>query len=110
LLLWASDVAALGLPATQGVVLTEAWYWDMTDSSRAWTKRWQVERPGKVPTSAQAGVYSAVTHFLKIVDALKSDTDGGAVAAKMKEVFEVGDRVRIQQPMTINRLLDRAAA
>jgi hypothetical protein len=35
----ASDVAALGLPTTQGVVLIEAWYWDMNDSSRAWTKR-----------------------------------------------------------------------
>jgi branched-chain amino acid transport system substrate-binding protein len=85
LLLWASDVAALGLPTTQGVVLTEAWYWDMNDSSRAWTKRWQAERPGKVPTSAQAGVYSAVTHYLKTVEAMKSHTDGRAVAAKMKE-------------------------
>ena len=85
LLLWASDVAALGLPTTQGVVLTEAWYWDMNDSSRAWTKRWQAERPGKVPTSAQAGVYSAVTHYLKTAEALKSDTDGRAVAGKMKE-------------------------
>jgi branched-chain amino acid transport system substrate-binding protein len=85
LLLWASDVAALGLPTTQGVVLTEAWYWDINDSSRAWTKRWQAERPGKVPTSAQAGVYSAVMHYLKAVEALKSDSDGRAVAAKMKE-------------------------
>jgi branched-chain amino acid transport system substrate-binding protein len=85
LLLWASEVAALGLPITQGVVLTEAWYWDMNDSSRAWTKRWQAERPGKVPTSAQAGVYSAVMHYLKTVEALKSDSDGRSVAAKMKE-------------------------
>jgi branched-chain amino acid transport system substrate-binding protein len=80
------DVAALGLPITQGVVLTEAWYWDMNDNNRAWTKRWQAERPGKVPTSAQAGVYSAVTHYLKTVEALKSDADGRAVAAKMKEI------------------------
>jgi branched-chain amino acid transport system substrate-binding protein len=86
LLLWASDVAALGLPIMQGVVLTEAWYWDMNDNNRAWTKRWQVERPGKVPTSAQAGVYSAVMHYLKTVEALKSDADGRAVAAKMKQI------------------------
>jgi branched-chain amino acid transport system substrate-binding protein len=86
LLLWVSDVAALGLPITQGVVLTEAWYWDMNDNNRIWTKRWQVERPGKVPTSAQAGVYSAMTHYLKTVEALKSDADGRAVAAKMKEI------------------------
>ncbi len=86
LLLWASDIAALGLPTTQGVVLTEAWYWDMNDNARAWTKRWQVERPGKVPTSAQAGVYSAVMHYLKTVEALKSDANGRTVAAKMKEL------------------------
>jgi branched-chain amino acid transport system substrate-binding protein len=86
LLVWASDVAALGLPIAQGLVLTEAWYWDMNDDSRAWTKRWQVERPGKVPTSNHAGVYSAVLHYLRAVAALKSDADGRAVAAKMKEM------------------------
>ena len=86
LLLWASDVAALGLPTTQGTVLTEAWYWDMNENSRAWTKRWQVERPGKIPTSAHAGVYSAVMHYLKTVETLKSDGDGRAVAAKMKDI------------------------
>jgi branched-chain amino acid transport system substrate-binding protein len=86
LLVWVSDVAALGLPVAQGLVLTEAWYWDMNDNNRAWTKRWQAERPGKVPTSNQAGVYSAVTHYLRTVEALKSDSDGRAVAAKMKEM------------------------
>jgi len=86
LLVWASDVAALGLPTAQGLVLTEAWYWDMNDANRAWTKRWQVERPGKIPTSNHAGVYSAVLHYLKAVEALKSDADGRAVAAKMKEM------------------------
>jgi branched-chain amino acid transport system substrate-binding protein len=58
----------------------------MNDNNRAWTKRWQVERPGKVPTSAQAGVYSAVMHYLKTVEALKSDAEGRVVAAKMKEI------------------------
>ena len=86
LLVWASDVAALGLPTAQGLVLTEAWYWDMNDANRSWTKRWQVERPGKIPTSNHAGVYSAVLHYLKAVEALKSDADGRAVAAKMKEM------------------------
>jgi len=86
LLVWASDVAALGLPTAQGLVLTEAWYWDMNDANRAWTKRWQVERPGKIPTSNHAGVYSAVLHYLKAVEALKSDAGGRAVAAKMKEM------------------------
>jgi branched-chain amino acid transport system substrate-binding protein len=79
-------VNALGLKTAQGLVLAETWYWDMTEPNRAFTKRWQVERPGKFPNMSQAGVYSAVTHYLKTVDALKSDADGKAVVAKMKEL------------------------
>jgi branched-chain amino acid transport system substrate-binding protein len=86
LVVFASDVAALGLPAAQGLVLTESWYWDMNDASRAWTKRWQAERPGKVPTMIHAGDYSAVIHYLKAVQALKADGDGRAVVTKMKEM------------------------
>jgi branched-chain amino acid transport system substrate-binding protein len=86
LLVFASDVAALGLPTAQGLVLTETWYWDLNDASRAWTKRWQVERPGKIPTMVHAGVYSSVLHYLKAVEALKADGDGRAVVAKMKEL------------------------
>jgi branched-chain amino acid transport system substrate-binding protein len=86
LLVFTADVAALGLPLAQGLVLTETWYWDMTDANRAWTKRWQAERPGKVPTMIHAGVYSAVLHYLKAVQALKADGDGRAVTAKMKEM------------------------
>ena len=86
LLVFVSDVAALGLPTAQGLMMTEAWYWDMTDNNRAWTKRWQVERPGKIPTMTHAGVYSAVVHYLKAVQALKTDADGKAVAVKMKEM------------------------
>ena len=86
LLVFASDVNGLGLQAAQGLTLTETWYWDANDANRAWTKRWQQERPGKFPTMVQAGVYSAVTHYLKAVSALKSSTDGKAVVAKMKEM------------------------
>src|SRR3984893_2416599 len=86
LLVFITDVQSLGLKVAQGLVLTESWYWDMTDANRAWTKRWQVERPGKFPAMVQAGVYSAVLHYLKAVEALKSDGDGKAVAAKMKEM------------------------
>ena len=76
----------LGLQTAQGLVLTETFYWDMNDGNRAWTKRWQAERPGKLPTMIQAGVYSAVLHYLKAVEALKADGDGNAVVAKMKEM------------------------
>ncbi len=86
LLVFISDVQALGLKTAQGLVLTETFYWDMNDATRAWTKRWQVERPGKFPTMNQAGVYSAITHYLKAVAALKSAADGKAVVAKMKEM------------------------
>ncbi|HET9714867.1 MAG TPA: ABC transporter substrate-binding protein [Pseudolabrys sp.] len=86
LLVFASDVAALGLPTAQGLTLTETWYWDMNDANRAWTKRWQAERSGKFPTMVQAGVYSAVTHYLKAVAALKSAGDGKAVVAEMKKM------------------------
>ena len=86
LLVFSADIAALGLPLAQGLVLTETWYWDMTDANRAWTKRWQAERPGKIPTMVHAGVYSGVLHYLKAVEALKADGDGRAVTAKMKEM------------------------
>jgi len=86
LLVFASDVNALGLPVAQGLVLTETWYWDMTDANRAFTKRWQADHAGKWPTMVHAGVYSAVTHYLKAVAALKSASDGKAVVAKMKEL------------------------
>src|SRR6185295_8987817 len=69
LLVFASDVNALGLPTAQGLIFTETWYWDRTDADRAWTKRWQAERnaANKVPTMNQAGVYAGVLHYLKAV-------------------------------------------
>jgi branched-chain amino acid transport system substrate-binding protein len=84
LLVFISDVNSLGLKTAQGLVLTATWYWDMTDANRAFTKRWQAQMPGKFPTMVQAGVYSAVTHYLKAVAALKSAADGKAVVAQMK--------------------------
>ena len=78
----------LGLKTAQGLVLTETFYWDMNDASRAFTKRWQVAaaRPGKFPSMVPAGVYASVLHYLKAVAALKSAADGKAVVAKMKEM------------------------
>jgi branched-chain amino acid transport system substrate-binding protein len=85
LLVFVTDVNALGLKTAQGLVLTETWYWDMTDANRAWTKRWQAERQGgKFPSMVVAGVYSATLHYLKAVAALKSAADGKAVVNQMK--------------------------
>lgn len=88
LLVFASDVNALGLATAQGLTLTETWYWDANDNNRAWTKRWQAERnaAGKFPTMVQAGVYAGITHYLKAVAELKSGADGKAVVAKMKSM------------------------
>lgn len=86
LLVFASDVVALGLPTAQGLVLTASWYWDMNDANREFKKRWDVERkaPGKLPTMIHAGVYSGITHYLKAVVELKGPQDGKTMVAKMK--------------------------
>jgi branched-chain amino acid transport system substrate-binding protein len=86
LLFYIGDVEALGLKVAQGLVLTETFYWDANDSTRAWSKRWQSERPGKFPNMNQAGDYSATLHYLKAIAALKSTADGKAEVAKMKEI------------------------
>jgi branched-chain amino acid transport system substrate-binding protein len=85
MLVFLSDVHGLGLDKAQGLIFTEAWYWDLNDQTRAWTKRFVAQSGGKYPTMVQAGVYSAVLHYLKAVAALKSD-DGTKVIAKMKEM------------------------
>ena len=85
LLVFISDVNALGLPVAQGLDLTTAFYWDHDDGTRAWTKRYEALNDGKVPTMDQAGVYASVLHYLKAVDALKGK-DTAAVMAKMREI------------------------
>ena len=78
LLIFISDVHALGLPAAQGLVLTEAFYWDLNDGTREWSKRFAAKDGGKMPTMVHAGVYASVLHYLKAVDAIKSkDTAAG---------------------------------
>ncbi len=84
LLVFISDVNSLGLAAAQGLVLTESFYWDQNDETRAWAKRFIAER-GKVPSMVQAGVYGAVTHYLKAIEAAKTD-EGKAVVGKMREL------------------------
>src|SRR5438128_3435703 len=85
LLVFISDVKALGLPTAQGLIFTEAWYWDTNDVNREFAKRFAAQNKGIYPSMIHAGVYSAVTHYLKAVSELKSDADGKAVVAKMKE-------------------------
>ena len=85
LLVFLTDIHALGLEKAQGLYLTETFYWDLNDQTRAWSKRFAALHGGKYPSMDQAGVYSGVLHYLKAVDAAKTD-DGTKVAQKMKDL------------------------
>ncbi len=84
LLVFSTDVVALTLPVAQGLVLTEAFYWDQNDETRAWTKRFRAKRD-KIPSMLTAGSYSSTLHYLKAVQAAGTD-DAKAVMAKMREI------------------------
>jgi branched-chain amino acid transport system substrate-binding protein len=83
LLMFITDVNSLGLKAAQGMYLTEGFYWDLNDETRAWSKRFY-EKHGRMPTMAQAGDYSAAMHYLQAVKAINSD-DAHKVMAQMKK-------------------------
>ena len=85
LLIFITDVNALGLETAQGLVLTESFYWDLNDDTRAWSERFAEAHGGAKPTMVHAGVYSGVLHYLKAVEALGDKEAGDAVVAKMKE-------------------------
>ncbi|MBN9408290.1 MAG: ABC transporter substrate-binding protein [Burkholderiales bacterium] len=97
LLLWINDVHALGLQTAQGLQLTNAWYWDMNDETRAFARRY-FQRVGQMPNMAHAGDYSSTMHYLKAIQAAGSD-DPDAVSARMREMpindmFAKGGRIR----------------
>jgi branched-chain amino acid transport system substrate-binding protein len=79
------DIHAIGLPIAQKLLLTAMFYWDLDDQTRAWSKRFGSQSGGRMPTMAQAGVYSAVAHYIKGV-AQAGTTDSAAVAAAMREI------------------------
>ena len=83
LLMFITDVHSLGLKAAQGMYLTEGFYWDLNDETRAWSRRF-FEKHKRMPTMAQAGDYSSMMHYLKAVKAVNSD-DAPKVMAQMKK-------------------------
>src|SRR5215217_4537205 len=85
LLVFITDVHALGLKTAQGLVLTSPFYWDMNDGTRAFSKRFGELTGGKMPSMVQAGVYASILHYLKAIEALKGK-DAQQVVAKMKEM------------------------
>jgi branched-chain amino acid transport system substrate-binding protein len=85
LLLYVTDVNAIGLDTAKGIYLVNSFYWDMDDATRAFAKRFAARHQGRMPTFTQAAVYSGVLHYLRAIQAAGTD-DGPAVAAKMKEL------------------------
>ena len=89
LLMYINDVHGLGLEAAQGLFLTESFYWDMNERTRAFTKRWQAVEPNVVPNMTNVANYAGTLHYLKAVKALGGAdraADGAAVAAQMKSM------------------------
>ena len=83
LLVFITDIHALGLQTTQGLYATTGFYWDLNDDTRKWSERF-FKRTGKMPSMVQAGDYSSTMHYLKAVQAAGTD-DADAVMKKMKE-------------------------
>jgi branched-chain amino acid transport system substrate-binding protein len=84
LIVFIADIHSLGLASAQGLLLSSAFYWNLNDDTRAWSKRF-IAKTHKVPTMIHAGTYGAVMHYLKAVKAAGTP-DGPAVAAKMREM------------------------
>ena len=82
LLMFINDIHSLGLKTTEGMYLTDSWYWNQSPEARAWSRRF-FEKMKRMPSSIQAADYSATMHFLKAVEATKSD-DADKVMAQMK--------------------------
>jgi branched-chain amino acid transport system substrate-binding protein len=85
LLIFINDIHALGLKTAQGLIFTDPWYWDQSDTNRAFAREYFAAL-GRMPGYTVVGVYSAVIHYLRAVEALGSHADGKAVIAKMKEL------------------------
>ncbi len=96
LLMFINDIHALGLKATEGMYLTDGWYWNQSPESRAWSRRF-FEKMKRMPSMIQAGDYSAAMHYLKAVEATKTD-DADKVIAQMKatpvnDMFAKGGKI-----------------
>ncbi len=83
MIMFINDIHAMGLPATQGLYLTDSWYWNASDATRAWSQKF-FERRNAMPSSLQAADYSAALQYLRAVKALGTD-DGDRVLAYLRE-------------------------
>ena len=102
LLMEITDTHSLGIKATQGLIVTDGFYWDMNDETRAFSKRF-MEKVGRMPTMIQAGLYSATMHYLKAIEAIGTD-EAPKVMAQMRatpinDFFAKGGKIRIDGRM-----------
>ena len=97
-----TDVHSLGIKATQGLIVTDAFYWDRDDETRAFSRRFN-DKVGHMPTMIQAGLYSATMHYLKAIEAIGTD-DSQKVMAQMRatpinDFFAKNGKIRIDGRM-----------
>ena len=102
LLMEITDVHSLGVKSTEGLIVTDAFYWDMNDETRAFSKRFN-EKVGHMPTMIQAGLYSATMHYLKAIDAIGTDEApkvmGQMRATPINDFFAKNGKIRIDGRM-----------
>ncbi|WP_024518158.1 ABC transporter substrate-binding protein [Bradyrhizobium sp. Tv2a-2] len=102
LLMEITDVHSLGIKATQGLIVTDAFYWDRDDESRAFSKRFY-DKVGHMPTMIQAGLYSATMHYLKAIEAIGTDEAPKVMeqmrAMPINDFFAHGGKIRIDGRM-----------
>jgi branched-chain amino acid transport system substrate-binding protein len=113
LAIFITDVHAMGLQTAEGLLLTTGFYWDRTPATREWSKRF-FDRHRAMPTMSQAGVYSAVTHYLKAIASAGTD-DGEKVATKMRETpiqdfFAENGKIRVDGRMVHDMYLAQVKA
>jgi branched-chain amino acid transport system substrate-binding protein len=102
LLMEITDTHSLGIKATQGLIVTDGFYWDMNDETRAFSKKF-MDKVGRMPTMIQAGLYSATMHYLKAIEAIGTD-EAPKVMAQMRatpinDFFAKGGKIRIDGRM-----------
>jgi branched-chain amino acid transport system substrate-binding protein len=96
MLLFVTDVQAIGLPSAQGLVLSNAFYWDLSDATRAWTKRFRAQKD-RLPSMNQAAVYAAVRHYARAVQSGGRDAKAAAAAMRalpVNDMYNQDARVR----------------
>jgi branched-chain amino acid transport system substrate-binding protein len=86
LLVFITDINALGLQAAHGLVLSESFYWDRDDNTRAFAQKFAAKHNGSMPTMVHAGVYASLLHYFKAIAELKNSKDGKAVVAQMEKM------------------------